>query len=65
MDEFKTTSSGPNVYRVMKDVERHVLLECVWFSEKEDLGDGIFCTAENQQIWIARYFFEHFHKIDT
>lgn len=63
--EYKRTRTGPNVYRIVEQQDRHVLLECVWFSEKENLGDQIFCTQENQRIWVARYFFDHFYRIPS
>lgn len=56
-------SDGGNVYRVGHVLENHVLLHCVWFSHKEDLGDGIFCTEEGQDIWVALYHARHYELI--
>lgn len=55
---------GGNVYRVEKIVGRHLLLRCVWFSHKEDLGDQIFCTHEEQEIWVAMFHAQHYHLIN-
>jgi uncharacterized protein YodC (DUF2158 family) len=62
-DEVKLVDGG-NVYVVIEDVDRHVLLKCVWFSQIEDLGDRIFCTRESQEIWIAKYFVPNFEIIE-
>lgn len=47
------------------DDSRCVLLECVWFCGKEDLGDLIFCTREGQQIWVAKCIFDLYSKFDV
>lgn len=54
---------GGNVYLVKQLQDRHVLLECVWFSDWEDLGDGIFCLALGQEIWVAAYHAQHYEQI--
>lgn len=50
-----STHEGDNRYVVVAVQRGFVQLECVWFCAKEDLGDGIFCTEENQKIWVATY----------
>lgn len=48
-------TGGDNRYIILLETDRHQLLKCVWFCEKEDLGDQIFCTKEGQEIWVAKY----------
>lgn len=53
---------GGNRYKV---VNRHqtkgsetkglYLLECIDFWCSEDMGDGIMCWREGQEIWVASY----------
>lgn len=62
-DELKRPDSG-NVYEVLKIDGRHLLLKCVWFSKREDLGDQIFCTREGQEIWVAMYHAQHYERIN-
>lgn len=50
---------GDNRYIFLLDSGQHHLLKCVWFCEKEDLGDQIFCTEEGQEIWVAKYHTRH------
>ena len=61
-DELKQVNGG-NVYAVKKVLKEFVYLTCVWFSEKEDLGDQIFCTREGQEIWVAMYHARHYEQI--
>lgn len=44
-----------NDYEVLKADQKYALLKCVSFVRAEDLGDGITCTAPEQEIWIAQY----------
>ena len=44
-----------NDYEVLKADERQARLKCVSFIRAEDLGDGILCQEEGQEIWIAQY----------
>lgn len=60
----KRFDTSPNLYEVVSENEKYMDLRCVFFGEKEDLGDAIFCTYENQHISIAQYFGSHF-KIVT
>lgn len=60
-DELKRT--GCNVYSVIAVDDKFVRLRCVWFGEKEDLGDQIFCTREGQEIWVAMYHARHYERI--
>ena len=51
--------NGNNVYSVKSVCNNHILIECVYFCNTEDTGDGILCTYENQQLWIAKYHAQH------
>ena len=53
-----------NRYKILVDKDRFVQLECVWYCDKEDLGDQIYCTHEGQQIWIAKYHSETMKTIE-
>ena len=44
-----------NDYEVLKADEKHAQLKCISFIRTEDFGDGIICTKEGQEIWIAQY----------
>lgn len=44
-----------NDYLVLKADEKFALVKCVSFVRTEDLGDLIFCTRADQEIWIAQY----------
>ena len=61
-EEIKRPNGG-NVYEIQKVDGRFLLLKCVWFSHKEDLGDQIFCTRKDQEIWIAMYHARHYERI--
>ena len=39
-----------------------VKLRCVGFVAQEDLGDGILCTREGQEIWVALSFARNFQE---
>lgn len=54
---------GGNVYTVEEVDGRHLLLKCIWFSCKENLGDLIFCNREGQKIWISKYHAQHYERI--
>lgn len=44
-----------NMYEVVDPGDRLVLLRCVYFVCEEDMGDRIFCTHLNQEIWMAKF----------
>lgn len=46
---------GLNVYEVVDPGDRLVQLRCVYFVSEEDMGDRIFCTYLNQEIWMAKF----------
>ena len=46
---------GGNLYEVTDEQSRHLRLKCVYFGCVEDLGDLIFCTKEDQNIWVAKF----------
>ena len=56
--------SKGNRYKIVVDDDRHVQLECVWYCDKEDLGDQIYCTREGQKIWVAKYHSDTMKKIE-
>lgn len=63
-DILKRRAGGNNLYEVLEiDNWELVLLKCVWFGGKEDLGDLIFCTREEQEIWVAMYFARHYELV--
>lgn len=53
---------GNNRYHIVENQDRHLLLECTWFCNREDLGDLIYCEREGQRIWVAKYHSDHMVK---
>jgi len=50
-DILKRRTGGNNLYEVLDiDNGKFVHLKCVWFGEKEDLGDLIFALAKNKKF---------------
>ena len=63
--ELKLRDNSANRYIIVDDQDRHVQLKCVWFCNKEDLGDEIFCLRVDQLIWVAKYHSDHMKRIDV
>lgn len=49
-----------NTYEVLEYDEKYTKLLCKSFVKNEDLGDGILCTKQDQEIWIATYHWSEF-----
>lgn len=49
-----------NTYEVLTHEEKYTKLKCKTFVRNEDLGDGILCTRQDQEIWIATYHWPRF-----
>lgn len=64
--ELSLRTNGYNRYVIVEDIDRHVKLKCVWFCHKENLGDCIYCTREDQEIWVAKYHSDHMmrHEVE-
>ena len=60
----KVKEDSGNLYELIDGDEKFVQMKCVWFSEKEDLGDQIFCTYEGQEIWVASYHAMHYENVN-
>lgn len=46
---------GANVYVVVERDSRHILVRCLRFNEREDLGDQIFCDRDGWTGWVALF----------
>lgn len=59
--------NGSNRYIAIDQQEngKYIKFECIWFCKVENLGDGILCTHNGQQIWICEYHHKHFVKHDA
>ncbi|BAG41716.1 hypothetical protein [Ralstonia phage phiRSL1] len=44
-----------NTYQVLHADEKFAKIKCTIFVRREDLGDQIFCTHQDQEIWIAQF----------
>lgn len=55
--------NGLNVYRIVSFQGRLALLQCVYFVESEDMGDGIYCHCLGMEIWIAQFHLPWYTKV--
>lgn len=46
---------GFNLYKVVEAHGAFAFVECTHFVKEENLGDGIMCKRQGQQVWIATY----------
>jgi hypothetical protein len=51
----KRNDRGYNQYKIIDRQDRYLLLECISFACRENLGDLIFCNKQGQRIWIAMF----------
>lgn len=53
-----------NTYEVLIYDVKYTKIRCQSFVKSEDLGDGILCTRQGQEICIASYFWHRFTYAD-
>jgi len=53
MGQYVELKDGLNFYQIIEVSGGLCLLVCEGFVCPDDLGDEIWCTRENQRIWVA------------